>query len=117
LQFQPAGDSLLRACAWSVFMQVDEIEHPFNSIESAQEFVDVLADTVLDAVKELNQQYQEAVGAGLDRRAQAINLALLKLKTLNCSVFKCRRMLNDLRILRRLILDERATVERVMAAM
>lgn len=98
-------------------MQVDELEHPFDSIESAREFMDVLADTVLDAVRELNQQHHEALEIGLDRRAQAINLALLKLKFLNCHVFKCRRMLNDLRILRRLILDERETVERVMAAM
>ena len=94
-----------------------DIDTPFDSIESAQEFMDVLAKMVLDSVSELKQQHQLAAGNGEVRRAQAIDLAMFKLKSLNCHVFKCRRMLNDLRILRRLILDERATVDRVMAGM
>ncbi len=93
------------------------IEQPFDSIESAQEFVEVLSNMVLDAVKELREQHQDALLSAQDRRAQAIALALLKLKTLNCSLFKSRRALNDLRLLRKLIVDERATVERLAATL
>ena len=96
---------------------VDEIERPFDSIESAQDFMRVLAEIVLDTTKELNLEQQRAVKEGQDRRAQAIELAIFKLKMLNCYVHKSSRALNDLRMLRRLILNERLTVEHAMAAM
>ena len=54
---------------------------------------------------------------GEERRAQAIDLAIFKLKMLGCYVYKSRRTLNDLRILRRLILNERLSVESVIATM
>jgi hypothetical protein len=98
-------------------MSVDEIGEPFESIESAQEFMAVLAGTIFDAMKELNAVRQDALDEGADRRAQATELAMYKLKMLSCYVQKSRRMLNDLRTLRRLILNERETVEHAMAAM
>ena len=91
-------------------------ERPFDSIESAQEFMDVLAETILDAMNELSQEQHSAEQNGLDRRTRAVELARFKLKTLMCHVHKSRRMLNDLRMIRRLILDERTGVERVLAA-
>ncbi len=94
----------------------DEAEQCFDSIESAQDFMKVLADTVLDAMKELNQDQQAALQEGQPRRAQAIELAIFKLKTLGCHVHKSRIILNDLRTVRRLILNERQPKERVMAA-
>ena len=93
-----------------------EIEQPFDSIESAHDFMDVLAQTVLDAMKDLRKEEQIALAQGYTRRAKAIGLALFKCKTLVCHVHKSRRALNDLRTLRMLILDERATPERAMAA-
>ena len=90
---------------------------PFDSIESAQDFLNVLAETVLDEIKDLNRDYQIALRDDAPRRAQALALALFKLKTLSCYVHKSRRALNDLRMLRRLILDERATVERTLATL
>jgi len=89
----------------------------FDSIESAQDYMFVLAETVLEATKDLNIQHQEALRDGLDRRAQAIALALYKLKMLGCYVHKSRRMLNDLRTIRRLILNERLTMEQVVATL
>ena len=98
-------------------MQIDKMDQPFSSIESAIEFMQVLAETILEARKELGQQYRLAVSDGLERRARAIALALFKLKMLNSHVHRSRRVLNDLRILRRLILNERLSVERVIATM
>jgi hypothetical protein len=98
-------------------VQTDKLDQPFSSIESAIEFMQVLAETILEARKELDQQYRLAVSDGLERRARAIALALFKLKMLNSHVHRSRRALNDLRILRRLILNERLSVEHVIATM
>jgi len=97
-------------------MSADETVRCFDSIESAQDFMKVLADTILDSMKELKDDQQAAVREGELRRAQAIGLAIFKLKTLNCHIYKSRIILNDLRTVRRLILNERQPQERAMAA-
>ncbi len=86
-------------------------DNPFDSIESAHDFMTILAETVLDAMKDLHRDHQIALRDGETRRAQAIELAIFKAKSLNCYVHKSRRTLNDLRTIRRLILSERATQE------
>jgi hypothetical protein len=96
-------------------MRIDPIERPFDSIESAQAFMEILAETILEVMKDLNRDRGIALQEGQARRAQAIELASFKLKTLTCYVHKSRRTLNDLRTLRRLILNERMTVEHAMA--
>lgn len=98
-------------------MSNDIIDRPFDSIESAQCFMDVLADTIMEAMKDLSRDQQTAIRESQSRRVRAIELAMFKLKTLNCHVHKSRRVLNDLRMIRRLILNERMTVEEVLARM
>ena len=98
-------------------MTPQETEQPFDSIESAQDYLSVLAATILDEMKDLKRDHELALRDGLERRAQAIDLAIFKLKTLGCYIHKSRRTLNDLRMLRRLILNERLTVENVLASM
>jgi hypothetical protein len=88
---------------------------PFDSIESAIDYLSILAETVLDATKDLHRDHERAVRDGQQRRVQAIELAQFKLKTLNCYIFKSRRTLNDLRTIRRLLLNERAPMERARA--
>jgi hypothetical protein len=95
----------------------EDIEQPFDSIESAHEYMDILATTALDAIAELTYDRDVALRDGLDRRAQALDLAIFKLKSLGCYVHKSRRTLNDLRMLRRLILNERLSIETVIASM
>ena len=95
----------------------DQIEQPFDSIESAHEFMNVLALTALDVIKDLSRDRDRALQDGDKRRAQAIDLAIFKLKTLGCYVHKSKRTLNDLRMIRRLILNERMTVQTMIAAM
>jgi hypothetical protein len=97
-------------------MQRDEIDQPFGTIESAQAFMDLLAETILEVMKDLNGHHQEAMRDKEQRRAQAVELAQFKLKSLNCYVHKSRRALNDLRTLRRLILSERPKAEAVVGS-
>jgi len=98
-------------------MSAEEIDQPFDTIESAQEYMSVLAVTILDVMKELNDARGQALQDGEDRRTRALELAAFKLKMLSCYVHKSRRALNDLRILRRLILNERLSVENIIATM
>ena len=98
-------------------MPSDEIDQPFDSIESAYDFLTVLADTVLISIRELHAQHELALHEGQTRRARAIELALFKAKNLNSCVCKGRRSLNDLRTIRRLILNERMAPEAVVASM
>ncbi len=97
-------------------MSVDRIEQPFDSIESAYEFMDVLAETILSVMQDLHRDHQIALEEAQDRRARAIELAIFKCRTLNCYVTKSRRTLNDMRTIRRLILNERMSPEAVMAS-
>ena len=97
-------------------MPTTEIEQCFDSIVSVQDFMTILADTILDSMKDLNRDRELAVQDGEDRRARAIELAQYKLKMLGCYVHKSRRALNDLRTIRRLIFSERQVPEKVMAA-
>ncbi len=96
-------------------MSAEEMDGPFDSIESAHEFRDVLAQTILQAMKELDQAQLEAHDGNEQRRAQAIELARFKLKMLCGYVHKSRRALNDLRTIRRLILGERAGAKEMAA--
>ena len=98
-------------------MYAQDVERPFESIESAYEYLSVLAATVLEAMVDLKRDQDQAGLEGARRRAEAIGLAMYKLKVLNSSICKSRRTLNDLRILRRLILNERASVESLMGAL
>jgi hypothetical protein len=98
-------------------MSTDTIDGAFDSIESAQDFMNVLAETILDAMKDLHYQRQLASNEGQERRARALELAIYKAKVLGCYVHKSRRTLNDLRMLRRLVQNERLTVEHLIATM
>ena len=88
-------------------MPVHETEVEFDSIESAQDFMALLAETILDTVVDLDRDRKIAVADVDKRRVDAIDLARYKLKMLTCHVHKSRRILNDLRSIRRLLLRER----------
>src|SRR4051794_36738208 len=92
-------------------MPYDHVERPFESIESAYEFMNVLDEIIQDAVRDLRQDHATALLEGQSRKAQAIDLALCKTRTLNGHVRRSRLILNDLRSVRRLILSERTLPE------
>lgn len=81
------------------------MEHQFETLESAQDFVKLLAETVTEAKHELESDVQrESLPS---RRLDALRIALYNLNKLELHVTQTSRLLNDLRTLRRLLFEER----------
>jgi hypothetical protein len=79
-------------------------EGTFDNIESAQEFVDLLAE----AIEESRREVESEIGREQpDRRMQALQLVSYNLAKLSLHITTSRRILNDLRTLRRLLYQER----------
>ena len=86
----------------------DPNETPFDSVEGANEYLRLLADAVLEAKNEIAADIEAAEDPQLSRRLEALRLVFFKLEKLERQVKTSRRLLNDLRTLRRLLLGERA---------
>jgi uncharacterized membrane protein YccC len=82
-------------------------ETPFDSIENAQDYVRLLLETIVDARNEIAADLTAAEEAKLERRIEALRLVHYKLEKLEQHLRSSSRVLNDLRTLRRLLLDER----------
>ncbi len=82
-------------------------ETPFDCVESAHEFVDLLLEAVEDARRDVEEEIKAAVVANAVRRKEALLIVSHRLAALSGHVGKSRRILNDLRTLRRLLLEER----------
>lgn len=81
-----------------------EPETPFENIESAQQFVELLHE----AIEEARQEVEGEVGRPQpQRRLQALQLVSYNLAKLSLHMETSRRILNDLRTLRRLLYQER----------
>ena len=84
-----------------------ELAKPFESIESAHEFVALLEESIQEAAEDVREHLRQAEGASDERQVRALNLALYKLTQLAAQMHKSRRALNDLRSIRRLLFTER----------
>jgi hypothetical protein len=82
-------------------------ETPFDSIEGAHEYVGLLVEAIAEAEAAIQEDLTEAMSQGAERRVQALRLVAFKLEKLRGHVTNSRRTLNDLRTLRRLLLDQR----------
>ena len=82
-------------------------ETPFDSIVSSHEYVSLLADAITETLLEVDADIAVAGNEGADRRVEALQLVRFNLAKLNSNMTSSRRILNDLRTLRRLLLDER----------
>jgi hypothetical protein len=80
---------------------------PFDSIEDAHEFLTLLAQTVFEAKLEIETDVQRESSSNFPRRTEALKLALYTLTRLEFHMNRSRRVLNDLRTLRRLLFEER----------
>jgi hypothetical protein len=82
---------------------------PFDNIESALEYVNHLLDATNEAQAQIETEILRAARPELTRRKQALQLVYYKLEKLSSHIAASRRILNDLRTLRRLLLEERKT--------
>jgi hypothetical protein len=82
-------------------------ETPFDSIEGSQEYVSLLAEAIEEARRDVDADIAVALTEGADRRREALQLVSYNLAKLTLHITTSRRILNDLRTLRRLLLAER----------
>ena len=86
-------------------------ETPFDNIESALEYVDQLLGATREAQNEIEMEMVRAANPEMARRKQALQLVNFKLEKLSTHIVASRRILNDLRMLRRLLLEERKATD------
>jgi hypothetical protein len=82
-------------------------ETPFDSLEGSHEYVALLTEVIEEARRDVEAEIALAEAEGADRRKEALQLVAYNLAKLNLHMTTSRRILNDLRTLRRLLLDER----------
>jgi uncharacterized membrane protein YccC len=80
---------------------------PFESIESAREFVTLLSEAVAQAKQDVEADVQRESSSNSPRRQDALRTALYSMEKLEQHMNQSRRILNDLRSLRRLLFEER----------
>jgi hypothetical protein len=93
----------------------DSPETPFDSIEGSHEYVALLMQALADARREIGEAIAAEAG-DLPRRKQALLLISYKLAKLDTHLRASRIILNDLRTLRRLLLNEREPADDKTAA-
>ncbi len=75
----------------------DEVVRPFESIESALEFMVLLEGMITEVSDELRERVEQS---NTERYRNGLNLALYKIHQLSFHVQKSRRILNDLTLIR-----------------
>jgi len=80
---------------------------PFDSIESAHEFITLLAQTIYEVKLDIEADIEKEKASYRFRRLDALRMAAYTLEKLELHLNRSRRALNDLRTLRRLLFEER----------
>lgn len=101
-----ASEARNRTVLYGVAMS-DRPETPFDNIEGALEYVGYLLDATKEAQKQIDAEIERSESRHLTRRKQAFQLVSYKLATLASHISTSRHLLRDLRMLRRLLLEER----------
>ena len=78
---------------------------PFDTIESAQEFLGLFNAAIASTLADVRADLESAQADS--RRADALRLAIYKLEKLDHHISRSARMANDLRMIRRLLFEER----------
>jgi hypothetical protein len=78
----------------------------FESIESAQEYLGLLAQVVLESQQAVQADIQGKADSGSSRHVEALRLIGYNLEKLAHHIKASRRILNDLRMLRRILHQE-----------
>lgn len=87
-----------------------ECTAPFETIESAQEYLKLLSGMVSESQGIVEEDVRTHCEATAARQVDALKLILYKLDRLNDHLQRSHRILNDLRTLRRLLQKERTQV-------
>ena len=82
-------------------------ETPFDSIESAEQFVKLLIEAIEESRRDLDAEIALADGNRSGRSKKALQLVSANLAKLSQYMTTSHRVLNHLRTLRRLLLQER----------
>jgi hypothetical protein len=80
-------------------------ETPFENLESAFEYIGYLLEASREAQAHIDEEISCANTLQLARRKQALQLTKYKLDKLDSHIVESKHLLNDLRKLRRLILE------------
>jgi hypothetical protein len=83
------------------------LQTPFDTVENAQQYVRLLVEAIAEAKSEIAADLSALAQDRSDRRVQALQIVQFKLDKLEKHLQISSRLLNDLRTLRRLLLDER----------
>ena len=87
-------------------------DNPFGSIEGAYEYVALLVEALDEASRAIQDETAAASRSpNVERRLEALHLVDYKLAQLRGHLTASRRILNDLRTLRRLLLRDAPTVD------
>ena len=89
----------------------DESETPFDSIEGSYQYVDMLAEAIEEARRDVEEEVVLAEKESADRRKQGLLLVSYNLAKLEGHITTSRRILNDLRTLRRVLMSERKSAK------
>ncbi len=81
-------------------------ETPFDSVESAQHYVMLLIEETDEARKEIKEDIKAAAASDHARQLEALRLVDHKLHQLGVHLHAASRILNDLRMLRRVLLGQ-----------
>ena len=82
-------------------------ETPFDNIESAQRYVELLIEAIDESKRDVDADIARAESNRLERQVRALQLVSNGLMKLGQQMTTSLRILNDLRTLRRLLLEER----------
>ena len=86
-------------------------ETPFDSIEGSHRYLALLVEAIEEAQADIEAEIGIAVAERAARRKEALQIVAFKLNKLVSHMTASRRILNDLRTLQRLLLEEKAPAD------
>jgi hypothetical protein len=91
-------------------------ETPFDTLEGAHEYVALMAEIAEDVRRDVEGEIASTSAESEQRRKEALQLISYNLTKLSTHLTSSRRILNDLRSLRRLLFSERNRLARKASA-
>lgn len=87
--------------------------NPFDSIDGAQQYLELLVEAIQEARSEVEADLECADAAGRERAAEALRLVIYKLARLKEHIEAGQKLLGDLETLERLLTSEKTLSQTV----